>query len=250
VTAATDRRRLGFASALQSLRAAQKPARGTAAYSRHVNRPAGRVVAAAASTRGMTPNQATVISATCSGVAILLLATVEPGWALTIAVPLLLAVGYVWDSVDGQLARLYGGGSRSGEWLDHTIDCFKTSSLHLAVLISWYRFPVADDAAVLLIPLGFSLVATVTFFGLILMPTLRPKGTATSTPTGENPLRRWLLLPMDYGVLCLAFFTLAWPTVFLAVYTFLFAANAAALAVALRKWWRELRALDVDLRAE
>ena len=49
--------------ALDALRRAQKPAKGTAAYSRHVNRPLGRQVAAVVSTVGMTPNQVTLIGA-------------------------------------------------------------------------------------------------------------------------------------------------------------------------------------------
>ena len=58
----------------------------------------------------------------------------------------LLASGYVMDSVDGQLARLRGSGSLSGEYLDHTVDCVKTATLHLAVLISWYRFATSTTA--------------------------------------------------------------------------------------------------------
>src|SRR6476619_4589244 len=56
----------GYRRNLEALKAAQKPSRGTAAYSRLVNRPAGRVVAAAAHTRGLSPDGATAISATMS----------------------------------------------------------------------------------------------------------------------------------------------------------------------------------------
>ena len=131
-----------FADALRALRQAQKPALGTAAYSRHINRPLGRLVAAAVSTVGMTPNVATVLSALMSGSAIVLIAVVRPSVWVGLLIGVLLVAGYVMDSVDGQLARLYGGGSKAGEWLDHTIDCVKTLTLHLAVVISWYRFPV------------------------------------------------------------------------------------------------------------
>jgi phosphatidylglycerophosphate synthase len=151
------------------------------------------------------------------------------------------------DSVDGQLARLRRAGSVRGEWLDHTVDCFKTSSLHLAVAISWYRFPPTDERAALLIPLGFSVVQSVTFFGLILLPALRKQAgarPASADATSEHPLRKWLILPTDYGFLCWVFVLLAWPTVFFGVYAALFVLSAAMLAVALRKWWRELGALD------
>ncbi|MFY0407479.1 CDP-alcohol phosphatidyltransferase [Solicola sp. PLA-1-18] len=242
-----------YRDALDRLLSAQKPSAGTAAYSRYVNRPLGRRVTAACHVVGMTPNQATAISATLSASAIALLCLVEPGVALTVSVPVLLALGYVMDSVDGQLSRLRGGGSLSGEWLDHTIDCIKTSTLHLAVLISWFRWPVSDHDAVLLVPVGFEVVAAVTFFGLILVPTLRPVrnsgSTLRDTAVRENPLRTYLLLPLDYGVVCWVFVLLAWPTVFAWAYSFLFVAAAAALVLALRKWWRELRALDAA-RAE
>lgn len=237
-----------YRQALRALKAAQKPSAGTAAYSRLVNRPLGRLVAAAGHVVGMTPNQATAISAIMSGSAIVLLATLPPTWWLGVVVAVLLALGYVMDSVDGQLSRLRGGGSKSGEWLDHTIDCFKTSALHLAVLISWFRYrPLAGDA-VLLLPVLFEMVAVVTFFGLILVPTLRPSRNSGSTlreaAAVENQLRKWLLLPIDYGTLCVSFLLLGWRPGFAVLYAILFLASAGALAAALRKWWHELLALD------
>jgi len=107
----------GYRANLSALRAAQKPSRGVAAYGRYVNRPAGRVVAGVVHQIGMTPNVATAISATLSGLGILLLAAVEPSAWSAVAIPVLLAAGYVMDSVDGQLARLRGRGSVRGEWL-------------------------------------------------------------------------------------------------------------------------------------
>jgi len=242
----TDTTRLDFRSGLSALRSAQKPPRGTAAYSRHVNRPAGRLVAAWMNSLGMTPNQATVVSALLSGSGIAVLALVRPTWWSGILVAALLAGGYVMDSVDGQLARLRGGGSKSGEWLDHTIDCFKTLTLQLAVLICWYRFFDLPSAAWLLVPIGFTVVAAATYFGLILMPTLRP-ARAPVDPASlppENPLRRFLILPTDYGLQCWVFVLLGWQGGFRVAWTLVFAACAAMLALALVKWWRELCAID------
>jgi phosphatidylglycerophosphate synthase len=246
-TAPSERR--GYGANLVALRAAQKPPRGTAAYSRLVNRPVARRVAAVAHVLGMTPNVATAISATLSALGLILLAGFHPAPWLAIAVPGLLAAGYVMDSVDGQLARLSGTGSLSGEWLDHTVDCVKTCSLHLAVLISLYRFPPVHDRAWLLVPVGFEIVDMLSFFGLVTLPLLRKlHGTqvATAPDTTEHPLRMWVILPTDYGVLCWIFLLLAWPVLFLAGYTAMFAVNAAVLVLALGKWWRELRALDLD----
>lgn len=225
--------------------AAQKPSYGTAAYSRLVNRPLARRVAAAAHVVGLTPNQATAVSATLSGAGIGCLAVLRPGLGMALAVAFLLAFGYVMDSVDGQLSRLRGGGTVSGEWLDHTIDCFKTSMLHLAVAVSWFRFPVVESPWVLLIPLAFEVVAVSTYFGLILMPSLR-KAAAPVAPAAENPWRTWLLLPVDYGTLCLVFVLVAWPPAFLAAYSLMLVASGGALALALGKWWAELRAIDAE----
>jgi hypothetical protein len=89
------------------------------------------------------------------------------------------------------------------------------------------------------------------YFGLILLPFLRKQAgsrPASADATSEHPLRQWLILPIDYGVMCWVFVLLAWPTVFLGAYTVLFVVSAAALTLALRKWWRELGALD-DQRA-
>ncbi len=239
-----------YRSALDRLRAAQKPARGTAAYSRLVNRPLGRRVAAYASTVGMTPDQATGLSALCSGVGIAMIALVQPRWWVGIVVGLALMAGYVMDSVDGQLARLAGRGSVRGEWLDHTVDCIKTLTLHSAVLVAWFRWSPFESTAALLIPLGYTIVASTTFFGWILMWSLRAKNpSAPSAPVDgdrEHPLRMYLLLPTDYGALCVAFLLLGFPSVFAVVYSFFFAAAAAALALALVKWWRELTVVDSE----
>ena len=121
------------------------------------------------------PNQVSLISAAFTFTGIVLLATVPPSIVLGIIVWLLLAVGYAWDSADGQVARLRGGGSLAGEWLDHVLDSTKLVALPLAVAIGWYRFfPLPSDLW-LLVPLGFAVISTVTFFGMILNDLLRGK---------------------------------------------------------------------------
>lgn len=231
---------------LEALVAAQKPPRGTAAYSRLVNRPLGRRVAAATSLIGMTPNVATAISSVMSGSALAMLVLLEPSWLVGLGIAVLLAGGYVMDSVDGQLARLASGGSLRGEWLDHTVDTFKNSFLHLAVLISWYRFAPIDNPAILLVPIGYEVIQMVEYFSQMLMPSLRARGGAVAPPSDarEHPLRKWVLLPNDYGVLCWLFVLMAWPMVFAVAYTGFFVINALFLSLALAKWWRELGRLD------
>ena len=157
----------------------------------------------------------------------------------------LLVIGYALDAADGQLARLRGGGSVAGEWLDHVVDAVKMSSLHLAVLVGWYRFEERSDAE-LLIPIGYQIVASVVFFVIILNDQLRRAHRGTTGDAARGRARRsstaWPSLPTDYGFLCLVFALLAWSEGFLVVYTALAALNAAYLVLALIKWYREVRA--------
>src|SRR5215212_1921607 len=102
---------VGFSAALRQLQRAQKSKRGAPAYSLYINRPLGRVLAAAAFGARLTPNQVTAISAVCTfaGLVVLALAPAQP--LVGFGVAALLVLGYALDSADGQLARLTGGGS-------------------------------------------------------------------------------------------------------------------------------------------
>ncbi|MGC5172283.1 CDP-alcohol phosphatidyltransferase family protein [Micromonospora sp. DT81.3] len=228
------------------LRAAQKGrARGAPAYSVFVNRPVGRLLAAIAYRVGLTPNQVTVISAAFTFAGIGLLAVLPPTPALGIIVWLLLALGYACDSADGQVARLRGGGSLAGEWLDHFVDAMKISSLHLAVLIGLSRV-VGVGSAWLLVPIAFTVVASTTFFAMILNDLLKGKRGLASAHTegGASTLRSLLLLPTDYGVVMLAFLAWGWPPAFLVLYTLLLTAATLFLLLAAVKWFREMVRID------
>ena len=243
---AASQDRMSYRAALDGLRSAQKSSKGAPAYSRFINRRLGRQLAAVAYRLGMTPNGVTAVSAAFSFAAIAGLALFEPTPILGLLVTLGLVIGYAFDAADGQLARLRGGGSSSGEWLDHMIDATKISSLHLAVLISAYQF-FELDIAWLLVPIGFTIVAAVSFFGMTLNDQLRRNhGPARTAPAAQSssPLRSLLVLPTDYGVLCLVFLALGWPTLFFAAYTALFACCAIFLVLAARKWFGDMRALD------
>lgn len=102
-------------------RAQKGHARGAPAYSVYVNRRIGRVLAAVAYRIGLTPNQVSIISAVHSFVAIGLIAFGSVNVPMGLLIALLLVLGYAWDSADGQVARLRGGGSPQGEWLDHLL---------------------------------------------------------------------------------------------------------------------------------
>ena len=235
-----------YVEVLHRLGAAQKGrARGAPAYSVYVNRKVGRLLAAAAYKGGLTPNQVTLVSATCTLAGIALLALVSPTVPVAVLVWLLLALGYSWDSADGQVARLRGGGSLDGEWLDHVVDSVKLVTLHLAVLIGLYRFTDVDHRLYLL-PLAYTVVSCVTFFAMILNDLLKSARGAPSSAArgGASSLRSVLLLPTDYGVLCLVFLLWAATPVFLVAYSLTFLASAAFLVPALVKWFREMRRLS------
>jgi phosphatidylglycerophosphate synthase len=226
---------------------AQKGAQGAPAYSRFVNRRAGRLLAAVAFHLGLTPNAVTAVSAACTFTGIALLALVSPSWWLGLAVTACLAVGYALDSADGQLARLRGGGSPAGEWLDHMVDAAKIASLHLAVLVGLSRAGLFAHDTVLLLPLAFSVVSVVLFFGTLLNEALRAQHGAPTRAarTAERPsvLRSLLVVPTDYGLLCLVFLLLGATSVFLWAYGLLLAATAGYLLLACVKWFGEMKRL-------
>lgn len=231
---------------IHALREAQKSSSGAPAYSRYVNRPLGRVFAALAHSLRMTPNQVTGVSAVCTFVGIATIALFTPTMLSSLIVVVLLVLGYALDSADGQLARLRGGGSARGEWLDHMVDATKMSSIHLAVVVCWARF-YEIDLIWILIPLGFTLVSTVFFFGVILSDLIRRSSgagprewSAKAQQVRTSPLFALAVLPADYGLLMIVFLTLWLPVVFIALYTALLAVNALILVVSLVRWYRSL----------
>jgi len=239
--------RLDYRAAEVELRSRQKTSKGAPAYSRFVNRPAGRRLAALAYVAGLTPNQVTVLSALFTYTALGLIALGPSRLASSVAISVLLLVGYALDAADGQLARLRGGGSPAGEWLDHVVDAIKIALLHLAVFLHWYRHYDLDER-LLLIPLGYLVVQSVFFFATMLTDALRRshRGISRNFMAGEGKssvLYSLLVLPTDYGLLCLAFSLLWWQTGFVVLYGAFAAAAAGFLLLALPKWYLELRKL-------
>lgn len=240
--------RMSGAQAYRSLAAAQKPAFGAPAYSRWVNRPAGRLLAVATYRAGMTPNQVTLVSAlfTMSGIAVL--ALVRPSAPVGLAIAGLLALGYALDSADGQLARLTGLGRPSGEWLDHTVDMAKLCLLHGALLLSWWRWGAPgspSDVLTVVLPLAFLTINVVAFFGWLLADLMvrlirATRGGAVPDRGPATALRSLLRLPSDYGLLLLTFAFLS-TSVFLPVYAVLVVANLVILLAALPTWFGQVR---------
>lgn len=235
-----------YRETLGRLASAQKKAGLHApAYSRFVNRKLGRLLAAWAYRTGFTPNTVTLISAAFTYIGIILLAVYPPSWALGFAVALLLVVGYAFDSADGQLARLRGGGSPAGEWLDHMADAIKISALPICLAIGLYRSESVPSGW-LLVPLAAAIVGAALFFGMILTEQLRRElGISTQAADAFEGRTSWvrsvLVVPMDYGVLCLSFVLLGSLPAFLVLYTLITIATAGFFVLASLKWFRELR---------
>lgn len=227
-----------FTQALQSLRQAQKTSKGVSLYSRWVNRPLGRVFAAAAAASGIGPNAVTSISAvvTAAGLVLLMLAPISIAAGVGVAV--LLVLGFALDSADGQVARLTSTSSPAGEWLDHVVDAGKMVAVHAAVLIALWRGDA--NPAWFVVALVYQFVAVVFFAALTLFPLVRRDEIAASG--APSMTRSMALLPADYGILALAFLFWGAQPVFLIVYTILLVATILIAAALCVKWFRRLSA--------
>jgi phosphatidylglycerophosphate synthase len=235
---------------MAALRAIQKSNRGAGGYARWVNRRIGRLFAAIAFKAGFTPNQVTIVSALFTFPAIVFIAVFQPTLWTGVIIALMLEIGFALDAADGQLARLRGGGSPAGEWLDHVVDSFKCSAFHVAILICWFRFYDLPNDALLLIPIVFGLQYTVFYFTIMLTEQLRRSAsgiTSSSRPKTNEPapiLRSIIVLPNDYGILSLSLVLLGFPVLFFWFYTLMTLINIVFLLGALPKWYREMVALS------
>jgi len=232
-----------FRTSLAALERAQKSPRGVSAYSRLVNRPAGRVLAAAADSLGLGPTAVTVLSGVLSLAAVVLIAVATPSIAVGVLAAALLVGGFALDSADGQIARLRGTSSRAGEWLDHTLDCAIKLTLPLAVAVAWYRLD--KPGGLLLVALAFQVVSVLLFFGGTLAGKLVTRATpdgsrADERDGGRGRARSFMLLPVDHGIVSCSFVLWGWSSLFVAWYIVLLVAHVVYLAAFSTSWFREL----------
>lgn len=231
---------LTFREAMISLSSSQKSRAGVSLYSRYINRPAGRVLAAAAAAAGVSPNGVTAISALCTALGLVVLVLSPVGWATGLAVAILLVLGFALDSADGQVARLTGRGSLAGEWLDHVVDAGKMVAVHAAVLVAAATQGLLAGAW-LLLPLAYMLVAVVLFSGMTIFELLRrTRPHPADPPRSPSTIRAVGLLPADYGILALAFLLWGASQIFFVVYAALGGLTAIITVALLLKWFRVL----------
>lgn len=226
---------------LQALHSAQKSGAGVPAYTRWVNRQAARIIAATAASVGLTPNQVTALSAglSAAGLAVLLIA--GPQWWSALLCAVLLASGYVFDSADGQVARLTGTGSPAGEWLDHVVDAARTPAIHLSIAVTVFVHRT-DLLWLGGVAMAFAVLSAAQFMSQILAEQLvRPS--APEQTSGPQLRQSLVLLPNDTGVLCWCFALWAFPPVFAAAYTVLFGLNTVHATASMLRKHRKLSAV-------
>ncbi len=98
---------------------------------------------------GVRANTVTVIGFGLTVLGAMLLATAQPAAALAV-----LLLGTLCDTLDGQLARVAGGGTRFGAFLDSTLDRLSDAALAIAAIQLGATLPDAvlyGDGLVLLV---------------------------------------------------------------------------------------------------
>jgi phosphatidylglycerophosphate synthase len=191
----------------------------------------------------MSPDAVTTASAMFSAIAITLLIVAEASVTVGIVVAVLLAVGYLLDSADGQVARLSGRSSAAGEWLDHVVDSIRGPAIHLALLVGLER---QDDAPrwVLGIALAFALVAVGVFMSQVLGEQLTVRAGESPADASAGPWRSVLLIPVDSGTLCWLFVFWGWRPIFCGLYSLLFFMNVVYALASVRRKFRRLKDID------
>ncbi|MGN5734315.1 CDP-alcohol phosphatidyltransferase family protein [Arthrobacter psychrochitiniphilus] len=252
-------RATSFNGYLEQLKFAQKPGHGVPAYTRWINRGLARSVSALCASWGWSANMVSMISAVVSAAALilLLLLPVAPLTGLLVAV--LLAVGYVLDSADGQVARVTGTGSLAGEWLDHVLDAARTPAVHLAVAVGFVHL-YGSAAWQWWIPLMYCVISACHFMSQILAEQLvRNAGAGTrniSAGSGNDAssrsqqsskrsvARSIVMMHTDTGILCWIFLAWGFAPLFLFLYLLMFAANALTSVVSMVRKFQALQAVE------
>lgn len=228
--------RITVEEATAALAAAQKPGRGVPAYLRWVNRPLGGRFAVFAAARGMTPNHVTALSAACGAVAVAVLCL----WIAPAAGPvaaLLLLIGYVLDSADGQLARIQRTGGPAGEWLDHVVDGIRGPAVHVALAVHLYRADAPEW--ILAVCLLFSVIVSSWFLSQLLAEKLTPASRA-SPGEGAGIADSFMKQPQDVSTTYAVIALLPLTAVFSLIYPALLAWHALMFAGSLVRKHRQL----------
>lgn len=242
-----------FSNRFNLLKNGQKRSQGVPLYTLYLNRPVGRMIAAA-SPSWVTPNILTYIGSLLTYLAIFfLMFFAENGNTVWLIIGVSLTVGFFFDSADGQLARLRNQGSLSGEWLDHVLDGGRIVFLHVATLWFLVRNQVAEPTVIVAVCAIFAVAAAAVFFAGMLFDQLLPGNKSKNSEEGLDRgsrrrmlVRSTVMLPVDYGVLCLAYALVPWAGLFFIIYVILAAAKVTTTSMLLGKWFGALRRADAE----
>jgi phosphatidylglycerophosphate synthase len=232
--------RISYADARRALASAQKAGAGVPAYLRWINRPLGGRTAVIAATWGGSPNGVTAVSALFGLAGVGILAGFPEWWAGPVAT-LLLLVGYILDSADGQLARIQGRGGPAGEWLDHVVDGVRAPLVHIAVAVHLLR---TDAWWWLVLVAGlFSVLVSGWFLSQLLAEKLLPKTPASPDDGRRGILESFVKQPQDPSTTYVVLAFIGLPYVFAVLYAALFAWHVLIFAGSLRRKYSQLVAL-------
>ncbi|HLS13035.1 MAG TPA: CDP-alcohol phosphatidyltransferase family protein [Beutenbergiaceae bacterium] len=189
----------------------------------------------------MSPNAVSAISFAFSLAGIAILAAAPPTASTAVIATGILALGYVLDSADGQLARLTGTGSAAGEWLDHVLDAGRIPLFHIGVAVSFLLRPDSEALWQSSVALAFAVVGSMRFFAHILSDKLTPKN--YSKDSRAPAWQSFAKLPLDVGFVYLAVLALPKVDLFSGVYTALFVVTALTTIASLRRKYIGLKSL-------
>lgn len=142
-------------------------------YSRYIARWAAR--------RGLTPNQVTLISIALGVAAAVCFATGERLWMVTGGV--LIYFAFVFDCVDGQVARYARKFGVLGAWLDATFDRFKEYVVFAGLAVGYVVSGHSDDIWILaLVALSLQTVRHLLDFSFGISNRRKPPSLLPTTP--------------------------------------------------------------------
>ncbi|KJL47130.1 CDP-alcohol phosphatidyltransferase [Microbacterium hydrocarbonoxydans] len=232
--------RVSYADARRALASAQKAGAGVPAYLRWVNRPLGGRVAVLAAALGGTPNGVTAISAASGAVGIVVLAAIPQWWSGPVAAILLL-IGYVFDSADGQLARIQGRSGPAGEWLDHVVDGIRAPLVHIAVAV--HLLLTGAASWLVLVAALSAVVASAWFLSQLLAEKLLPKAPRSTDDSRSGILESILKQPQDPSTAYFILAIIGLPTAFAILYAGMFVWHLLFFAGSLRRKYVQLASL-------
>lgn len=239
-----------FSALMSKIGSAQKSRHGASLYLRLINRPLGRVLAVTAFKLHLTPNFVSALGGVITYAACIVVAIFGKDQVLAIVASAALVFGYALDSADGQLARLSGRTSLSGEFLDRCIDLGKLVLLHAAIISVLVRDQSIDPVMAGVTGTAFLTATIVQSTGSVLRTELwKRHPQANNSPTHSEPsalqnLKSVFYLGKEYGSLCVLVGILPLTPAFAIGYFVLGLATVITSILLIVKWYRELRAFD------